>query len=641
MGLSVMRLQRFCCLVTLAACSAEPTTGELDQFVLGNSTNARLISTATNPTPFQPMVLSPLGEWQNWSRRYHRAIAAGSDRVAFYNRLDGVVRIMQFTAAGGASVVSTNSVVAGYDEFLYGEFGGSTARKDLLLFSRDTGNVKIYEIQTSGAITLVRSTTLAGTSQGGRWDLITSGYLGQTNNVDDLVVYNKAEGRLRIYRDTPAGYLPVTEHVGLLSRTFDQVVAGKFDGDNKTDFAFYNQDGGGVVGTEDLVSATNPLNGHLRIMSFANVNAPVQLSESFDAWPMHRNVILVPGEFGGDSRTDLIAYTGEPDGTSRATYWINGGTGGLIPIGTDSSWQGRWNSIVALNVDGGSRSDLFLYTRQVEVKLIAVADRDSGGPKGIPENDVTLHAQFAAQIAELNASYAPSGIYFTLNDDVAEIDLDDVDGHDVTSSSSCWNSSDPNRAAMAAWTSELRTSYPKHIPVIMRNRSRGSGGCSSVNVDFVLLRRPMDFEHDHYTRASSVPATMFSLPKHLGHELGHFFALHHSQPGSWIAAPASRYGYDSDTNNSVWDTPPNPSSKASEDRVVEPSPWDQASNPCDDSGGNNLTIDAESGSYTLNPERHDMMAKGDGWACGELYRISPDQARAIHEGYYARTWLSN
>lgn len=117
-------------------------------------------------------------------------------------------------------------------------------------------------------------------------------------------------------------------------------------------------------------------------------------------------------------------------------------------------------------------------------------------------------------------------------------------------------------------------------------------------------------------------------PKLLAHELGHFFGLDHSQPEDFIAAPADRYGYDVDADD-VRDTPPNPSSKGA-------SPWNAVTNECDDSGANDVVISGTGFTYTLNPERHEIMAKGIN--CDGVYRMTPDQARAAHARLWERGW---
>ncbi len=622
-------------LLLTAGCVADGSNLDDDDLAttsseLGNDTNAKLLSTAAAGAG-SPLALTQVGAWQDWAKTYHRAVALDATRVAFYDRTTGKVRVMALTSTGAATIAASGYVPAGYDEVLPGEFAGSKARRDLAFYRRDTGAVMLYEVTATGGLAWLETHVVAPTSNGGRWDLITSGYLGQADGRDDLLVYNKAEGKARIYRHltSGSGFVVAEDYTGW-RRNWDHIVPGRIDADVLTDFAFYNQDGGGVVGTQDLVTSSNPLNGHVKFLSFANLAAPALISERFDHWPMAAHVTVVPGQFGGNDRTDFLVYEGDPDGTSRATYWINNGAGQYSSLGTDTTWQGRWTTIAPMQVNGGT-TDLFFYTRQQEVKLLVVVDQDGVG--GIVDSDATIRTDVVDWMRLVNRAYAPAGVHFAVASTVEHFDMDDVGGVDATSptnaAGSYTNCYAPDaRDALNDLAASFGATYPGHLVVYVR--ARGAGGCSSSSADFAVMPAPSSTGKAVYTRASNSAMNVATNAKLFAHELGHFFGLGHSQPESVLAAQADRYAYDLDEGK-VRDTPPNPTN-------ATPA-WAALANPCDDSGNNDLVISGAGFSYTLNPERHEIMSKGSFANCDQLYRVTPDQSQVIHTVLYERAWL--
>jgi hypothetical protein len=124
--------------------------------------------------------------------------------------------------------------------------------------------------------------------------------------------------------------------------------------------------------------------------------------------------------------------------------------------------------------------------------------------------------------------------------------------------------------------------------------------------------------------------------KLFAHELGHTFSLGHSQSDTYFSGSAAndRYVFSSD-DTYVWDTPPIPHTTKMGPNG-EPSPWTALTNRCDDSGNNDISIIGQS--YTLNPERHEIMSRG--LNCDMVYRVTPDQASAIHTNRLKRDWVN-
>lgn len=619
---------------------ADESEGEEPTFAQASSaisdTNAKLFSTVLEGGGAAPS-LSQKSAFTDWSKGYDHVVALSASRVAFVQKLGPIlpggppgaaIRVVDFSSNGAATVHSIQGQPGPFSDVVAGNFGGSVSQPDLLFFDRGSGTLTVREVAANGTLTTLFSFVVPMTTNGGHWDIITSGFLGASSGRDDILVYNKAEGKARIYTIGSNGALSVRASYTGWRRNWDHIIPARVDADGLTDFAFYNVDGGGVVGSEDLVERGNGYNGHVKFLSFADPNNPKVISESFDAWPMYANTMVVPGQFGGDSKTDFLVYEGQPDTTTtRATYWINDGAGHYAPLPTDIGWQGRWTNILALNTDGGATSDLFFYTRQVEVKLLLVMDDATSYAAADVAND------FTDWMVAVNRAYAPAGIHFTVDPDVQSFDMDDVNGTDATSPidsqgnyTNCYN---PDaESALQELTEDLEASHPNRLIVLVRQR--GAGGCGSPENDFVVMPPPRDSAKTGYRRDGS----SFSLetnPKLFAHELGHFFSLGHSQPEVYLSPQSDRYAYDPDASPGgawadVFDTPPNPST------VGNASPWNAPGlNFCDDSGMNDIPISGSGFStYFINPERHEIMSKGLSQNCDAMYRVTPDQALAIH-----------
>lgn len=598
--------------------------------------NARLFLTTAPASGTAAPTISGVGNYQDWAKDYHRVVKLAGNRLAFYRRTNGDLRIVEVTSTGAYRTVRTISMLPNADEVLVGEFAGNLGRRDLLFFNRASSTVWAYELADDGSWTWYGSRTLDATSKGGTWDLVTSGYLGQSEGRDDLFVYNKTEGVAQVYRVTGAVPLTLTRVKSFtgMKRTWDAIIPGNLDGDPYTDFAFYNQDGGGVTGlpggfgVQDVVTRGNPMNGHVKFESLGPSLTWNLIGESYDTWPMTAHAIVVPGNFGGDALTDFLVYDGDPDGTTTATYWINNGGGSFARQTPVTGWQGRWTSIVPLELAGGA-TDLFFYTRQVDVKLMLIVDDDGGGPAGVTDSPATLVADFTDWMRQVNRAYAPAGVHFTVDPVTERFDMDDVGGLDLTAPglTNCYTPTDEARDALNGLALWFRQFHPGAVAVYVRSRGKGSKGCSSRDADFAVMPRPSATDVDGETRSGSA-YTLPTNPKLFAHELGHFFGLHHTQPDGYLAPPASPYGYDPDNDN-VQDTPPNPSML---DGSSAASPWAAVSAMCDDSGNHDVQLPG----YSLNPERHEIMSKG--LNCDRLYRVTPDQAQVIHTTLWQRAW---
>jgi hypothetical protein len=85
--------------------------------------------------------------------------------------------------------------------------------------------------------------------------------------------------------------------------------------------------------------------------------------------------IIVPGNFGGDGRTDLFFYDRE---TGSAQFYATDGGGGIHLLSTYTNWRLMWDIIVPGNFGGGTRTDLLLYDRETGIGQFVLTDGRGG-----------------------------------------------------------------------------------------------------------------------------------------------------------------------------------------------------------------------------------------------------------------------
>jgi hypothetical protein len=71
--------------------------------------------------------------------------------------------------------------------------------------------------------------------------------------------------------------------------------------------------------------------------------------------------IIVPGNFGGDGHTDLLFYDRE---TGTAQFYATDGGGGIHRLRTHTDWRTTWDLIVPGRFGGDGRTDLLFYDRE-------------------------------------------------------------------------------------------------------------------------------------------------------------------------------------------------------------------------------------------------------------------------------------
>jgi hypothetical protein len=70
---------------------------------------------------------------------------------------------------------------------------------------------------------------------------------------------------------------------------------------------------------------------------------------------------IVPGDFGGDGRTDLLFYDRN---AGHGEFYTTDGSGGITLLKAQPGWRTTWDIIVPGNFGGSGRTDLLFYDRE-------------------------------------------------------------------------------------------------------------------------------------------------------------------------------------------------------------------------------------------------------------------------------------
>lgn len=128
--------------------------------------------------------------------------------------------------------------------------------------------------------------------------------------------------------------------------TWSLIVPGDFAGDGRTDAFFYD----GVSGVAEFGRLSTP-GDFTRLTAGGYTPRP-----GYD--------IIVPGDFGSNSRTDLLFYDRD---TGQGDFVTTDGVGNVTPLRSHTDWRTSWDIIVPGQFGGDSRTDLLFYDRAAGV----------------------------------------------------------------------------------------------------------------------------------------------------------------------------------------------------------------------------------------------------------------------------------
>ncbi len=157
-------------------------------------------------------------------------------------------------------------------------------------------------------------------------------------NANGLLFYDSEQGEVVTYHVNQGNIEKLTTHSNW-SKDWDIVVPFNTDGDQFTDFLFYDRE-----------------NGMIEIYQ-SDMNGKLKLLKSTSLWPTDWSMIL-PGHYYDRRVSELLFYNKE-NGTSA--IYKSDPTGALTKTKTYNGWRTSWNFIVPGNFVHGVGEDLLFY----------------------------------------------------------------------------------------------------------------------------------------------------------------------------------------------------------------------------------------------------------------------------------------
>ncbi|HRI39916.1 MAG TPA: hypothetical protein PLO50_15275, partial [Nitrospira sp.] len=99
-------------------------------------------------------------------------------------------------------------------------------------------------------------------------------------------------------------------------------------------------------------------------------NGNISTIKSHKDWDLNWDLI-VPGEFGGDSHTDLLLYSRS---TGVGLFVTTDGSGNIATIRQHTDWDKTWDLIIPGQFGGDGHTDLVLYKRSTGEGLFVTTD---------------------------------------------------------------------------------------------------------------------------------------------------------------------------------------------------------------------------------------------------------------------------
>jgi hypothetical protein len=421
---------------------------------------------------------------QNYSRNWYRILPLELGQpftsLLFYDRVANSAKLYHTTGNGVLSLVSTYSNWNQWDEVVPVRL--NFAEQGLFFYDRTSSGTRLgrlYGVDSSGTLTHMGDQDLSESTNPRGFDAIVAGYFATapSTGTQDILGYNKDSGELATLVRGSAG-MTIQAHTSVGSH-WDQMVAGNFAGDSRTDVILYDRDSGTSV---------------LMVNSSGTFTAQTERT----TWPMAEHRVFVAGDFGGDSFTDLLVYDGRNDNPTvngQGKFYVNDGTGAFTNASKiHSDWRKTWATIVPGRFDGVARDDILFYENTYYLKLTIVQPQSGNTTRTVSD------AKVSEWVNGFNRVYATAGLH------INEFEKVTVSGNQHLFDGYC------GIADEGAYVSQINTWIAANKPnnlVVVLPPNNGSAACSDPAKRFAWAQNTAD-------------------EGLLVHELGHYLSLPHA-----------------------------------------------------------------------------------------------------------------
>jgi hypothetical protein len=214
--------------------------------------------------------------------------------------------------------------------------GPTTAQTtNILSYDSSAGEGRFYSLDGECDLTLRKSYPQWRTS----WTYIIPGDFAG-DKLTDLLFYEQGKGEGALLINRGQGDFEQHGYSGW-RKTWTQIVPGNFLNSGHMEALFY-------------AAST----GEAEIWSF-NEHGEMKNLASFNGW-RHSWTFIIPGDFGGDGHTDLLFYD---SAAGEGDLFINDGRSPVPggPANTYNQWRKTWTRIIPGNFKGDSHTDLLFY----------------------------------------------------------------------------------------------------------------------------------------------------------------------------------------------------------------------------------------------------------------------------------------
>ena len=344
-----------------------------------------------------------------------------SGRVVRYSRKHRVLQLLRFSLNGsfvilqeatGVGAISDNSTLGanGYELMAVGTYGANCNKQlcpNVAMYNRASKRVDFWAV-TDARIEAFTTTGVQGFEAEG----IASGDWDKSRAGDELILYDKFKGRLRMFgvSSTFAEYI---DFFGFTQRSayvhtswlreegwgfnFEHLNALDTDNNGVNELWFFNSD----TGAGKLVTVSNQY-------------SIVGDVEDLDAWP-RGSAFSVPAVIpasGALGRDEIAVYKFECD-TSKHSCQAQAALGGVELDGTPYTrelrmWPWRLTHVVGIKVAPAHPPLMLLHSDRKQAKVLFVKLNGND-----PTKQVDYDAAFVSEaMLRLNESFGPAGIGF-------------------------------------------------------------------------------------------------------------------------------------------------------------------------------------------------------------------------------------